>query len=122
MTAERGFAPGTVTEVGVTATSSAVSNWPSVPARTSVNVAVVTDGALRSRLKPTVIEAGRASTVELGAGDNDVTRIGPAAAELGCAPSVIHWRMTLMSACGTAGRPAGMRWPTAAVPSSFWIR
>ena len=122
MTAERGFAAGTVTDAGVIATSSAVPSAPSAPARCNVNVAVVTDGALTSRLKPTVIEAGSASTVEFGAGDSDVTRIGPEADEPGCAPSAIHCRMMLMSACGTAGRPAGMRSPTPAVPSSFWIR
>ena len=112
MTAERAFAPGTVTDTGVIATSSAVPNAPSGPLRCSVNVAVVTEGALSSRLKPAVIEAGNASTVEFGAGDSDVTRIGPAVDELGCAPSAIHCRTMLMSACGTAGRPAGMRSPT----------
>ena len=64
-------------DAGVIATSSAVPNAAVGPLRCNVNVAVVTDGALSSRLKPTVIEAGSASTVEFGAGDNDVTRIGP---------------------------------------------
>ena len=77
MTAERGFAVGTVTDTGVIATSSAVPNAASGPLRCNVNVAVVTEGALRSRLKPAVIEAGSASTVAFGAGDNDVTLIGP---------------------------------------------
>ena len=122
MTAERGFAAGTVTDTGVIATSSAVPNAASGPLRCNVNVAVVTEGALSSRLKPAVIEVGNASTVAFGAGDSDVTLIGPGAEELGCAPSAIHCRMILMSACGTAGRPAGMRSPTPAVPSSFWIR
>ena len=45
-----------------------------------MNVAVVTDGAFTSRLKPAVIDAGSASTVEFGAGDSDVTRMGPEAA------------------------------------------
>ena len=45
--------------------------------------------------------------------------IGAFDAETGNAPAAINWRMMSMSLCGSAGRPAGMRWPTLAVPSSF---
>jgi hypothetical protein len=68
-----------------------------------------------------MIERGIASSIELGSGDNDVTRIGAFDAETGMAPAPIHSRMTLMSSCGSAGKPAGMRSPTLAVPSSFWM-
>src|SRR5690606_1034413 len=119
MTAERGLDAGTATEAGLIATSSAVSSTPSGPPRRSVNDAAETDGALTSRLKPTVIAAGNAGCVELGGGDNDVTRMAPEAGAPGSAPSVIHCRTTLMSLCGSGGKPAGIRSPTAAVPSSF---
>src|SRR5262245_10695897 len=109
MTAERGFAGGTVTDKGVIATSSAVTSIPSAPARTIVNDAALMDGALSSRSKPTTIERSIALSVELGSGDNDVTRIGAFDAETGSAPLLIHVRMMSMSLCGRAGSPAGMR-------------
>src|SRR5262245_19206849 len=97
MTAARGFASGTVTDVGTIATSSAVPSIPSEPARTNLNEAVLIDGALSSRSKPTMIERGIESSIELGSGDIDVTRIGAFDADTRIAPSPIHWRMTLMS-------------------------
>src|SRR5262245_61488146 len=100
MTAERGFALGTLTDAGVISTSSTVPSKPSAPLRTNLNDAALTDGPLSSRSNATAIDVGRSASVELGSGDTDVTRIGARLAAAGCAPSPIHCRITLMSLCG----------------------
>ena len=122
MTADLGFMRGTVTEAGTIATSLPSPNVPSPPLRSSRNVVASTVFAFRSRSKTAVIDAGKAVSMPSGSGDNDVTRTGAFVAAAGNAPSTTHWRIVSISTCDNGGRPAGMRSPVPAVPSSLRIK
>ncbi len=118
-----GFAPGTVIDVATTLTSLPSPKVPSPPLPSSRKVFRSTDVASTSRSKPATICVGPPvwrSTP--GIGVSVVTRIGKLGTIVSStAPSVIHCRMTSISACAI-GPLGGICPPLAPGPSSLLIR